>query len=143
MSNNENNNNNNEQNINSKDFLIGTLIGGIVGAATALLMAPKSGKELRSDLNDQTVTLRDKGNEFASVAKEKSSSFARTVSDQSSQVANKVRDLREGRRQEPDNFNQSTDTSSEAFNTQESNQTESPLNDIEEAAQNRNTTTNQ
>lgn len=34
----------------SKDFLIGGLIGGMIGAAAALLLAPKSGKELRSDL---------------------------------------------------------------------------------------------
>ena len=29
--------------INTKDFLIGALVGGIVGAVTALLLAPKSG----------------------------------------------------------------------------------------------------
>ena len=28
--------------INSKDFLIGTLIGGIIGSTTALFLAPKS-----------------------------------------------------------------------------------------------------
>ncbi|RBW71443.1 YtxH domain-containing protein [Bacillus taeanensis] len=95
---------NNNNNINSKDFLIGTLIGGIVGAASALLMAPKSGKELRSDINqqaavvkDRTVQMKDtaleKSNEFASSAKERSSTIARTVSDQSNQVANKVRSV--------------------------------------------------
>lgn len=36
--------------INSKDFLIGTLIGGIIGATTALFLAPKSGKELRDEI---------------------------------------------------------------------------------------------
>lgn len=34
----------------SKDFLIGGLIGGVIGATAALLLAPKSGKELRSDI---------------------------------------------------------------------------------------------
>lgn len=46
--------------INSKDFLIGTLIGGIVGATTALFLAPKSGKELRDDLNTQANALKEK-----------------------------------------------------------------------------------
>jgi gas vesicle protein len=43
---------NNQQNegMNAKDFLIGTLIGGLVGAATALLLSPKSGPELRGDI---------------------------------------------------------------------------------------------
>lgn len=84
----------NNDGINSKDFLIGTLIGGIVGAATALLLAPKSGKELRDDLNSQTSSLREKGNEFASIALEKSSNLAKQVSNQSSQVAGKVKDIR-------------------------------------------------
>ena len=46
----ESSQNRNEGNINAKDFLIGTLVGGIVGSLTALLLAPKSGKELRGDL---------------------------------------------------------------------------------------------
>lgn len=80
--------------INSKDFLIGTLVGGMVGAATALLLAPKSGKELRNDLNSQTSVLREKGNEYATIALEKSSNLAKSVSDQSSQVAGKVKEFR-------------------------------------------------
>ena len=82
---------NNGDGINSKDFLIGTLIGSMIGAATALLFAPKSGKELREDLNTQTSSLRERGNEFASIALEKSSNLAKQVSDQSSQVAGKVK----------------------------------------------------
>lgn len=96
---------NDDRDINSKDFLIGTLFGAIVGAATALLMAPKTGKELRSDLNQQTMSLREKGNEFASVARKKSSDLAKTVSEQSSQMAGKVRDFR-------DNMKKDTDTGS-------------------------------
>jgi len=33
-----------------KGFLLGAAIGGAVGAVTALLMAPKSGRELRDDI---------------------------------------------------------------------------------------------
>lgn len=36
----------------SKGLLVGFLTGGIVGAAVALLYAPKSGKELRSDIRN-------------------------------------------------------------------------------------------
>lgn len=39
-------------NMNGKDFVIGVLLGGIIGAAAALLLAPKSGRELRSELTD-------------------------------------------------------------------------------------------
>src|SRR5699024_11997693 len=58
-------------NINSKDFIIGTLIGGIVGAGVALFLAPKSGKELRGDLNQGAMQVKDRAYEWKDVAKEK------------------------------------------------------------------------
>ncbi|BCB05298.1 YtxH domain-containing protein [Bacillus sp. KH172YL63] len=92
-------------NINSKDFIIGTLIGGIVGAATALLLAPKSGKDLRNDINEQAVVIKEKtgqwkdtavekGNELAAVAKEKSSALSKTVQEQSNNVVGKIKTYR-------------------------------------------------
>jgi gas vesicle protein len=104
MSNNNNNNNNNNQNIDSKDFMIGALVGGMLGAAAALLLAPKAGKELRSDLNEQAVYLKDKSNEFSHLAREKSSNIVRTVSEQSNQVATKVKDLTSNLRKDMDKW---------------------------------------
>lgn len=100
--NNNNNNATHEGSINAKDFLIGSLIGGIVGAATALFLAPKSGKELRDDLNTHAGTLKEKsgqwretamerGNELASAAKEKTSGITKTVQEQSTNLVNKVK----------------------------------------------------
>jgi gas vesicle protein len=101
----ENNQNTTESNINTKDFLIGTLIGGIVGATTALFLAPKSGKELRTDLNEQAGVWKEKtgqwkdnavekSNELAAVAKEKTSAISKSVQEQSSNIANKVKSYR-------------------------------------------------
>ncbi len=42
----------NNSNDYSKGFLIGALVGGVAGAITALLLAPKSGAELRRDITD-------------------------------------------------------------------------------------------
>ncbi len=94
-----------EESINTKDFLIGALIGGIVGATTALFLAPKSGKELRSDINEQAIVLKEKtgqlrdtaktkGTELAAVAKEKTNVITQTVSKQSSELLNKVKGLK-------------------------------------------------
>src|SRR5690625_2436557 len=58
-------------NINSKDFIIGTLIGGIVGAGVALFLAPKSGKELRGDLNQGAMQVKDRAYEWKDVAQDK------------------------------------------------------------------------
>ncbi len=41
-------------------FLVPFLIGSLVGAGIALLLAPKSGKELRKDIVDMTASTRDK-----------------------------------------------------------------------------------
>jgi gas vesicle protein len=98
-------NKSNESNINTKDFVIGTLIGGIIGATTALLLAPKSGKELRNNLNEQAGAIKDKtsqwkdtavekGTELATVAKEKSASISKTVQDQSNGIVGKLKTYR-------------------------------------------------
>lgn len=44
----------------SSSFLLGAFIGGLVGAAAAIFLAPKSGRELRSTLNTQAGTLKEK-----------------------------------------------------------------------------------
>ena len=43
----------------SGTFLIGTLVGGLLGTATALLLAPKSGTKLRQDLSDKCCEVSD------------------------------------------------------------------------------------
>ena len=65
------------------------IFGALVGAAAALFLTPKSGIEIRGNLNRQTISLKKKGSDFASKAKEKSSHFAKSVSD--SGVIHKVK----------------------------------------------------
>jgi len=42
----------------TKTFAVGALVGAVVGAAFALLYAPKAGRELRTDLRRQGGRLR-------------------------------------------------------------------------------------
>ena len=44
---------------NERSILIPFLVGGVVGAGIALLMAPKSGKEMRKDVMDFAIRTRD------------------------------------------------------------------------------------
>jgi gas vesicle protein len=81
-------------NNNSRDFVTGAIVGGLAGALAALLLAPKSGKELRGSLNEQTSSLKNKSSDLASVAKEKASGLKDTVSQQSSTIVNKVKDMK-------------------------------------------------
>jgi gas vesicle protein len=41
------------------NFLAGAMCGALVGAVTALLMAPSSGEVLQHRLRDRTMSLRD------------------------------------------------------------------------------------
>ncbi|OGO25457.1 MAG: hypothetical protein A2W33_07115 [Chloroflexi bacterium RBG_16_52_11] len=40
-------------------FLVGAVLGGLVGATMALLLAPASGEALRSQMRDRAVALQD------------------------------------------------------------------------------------
>ena len=69
-----------ESSVNMKDFVIGALVGGIVGAAAGLLLAPKAGSELRGDVAHQAVNIKDKSVELSQQLK-----------DQSTQLVDKVK----------------------------------------------------
>src|SRR5690625_5040527 len=77
--------------INSKDFIIGTLIGGMVGASVALLFAPKSGRELREDLNQGATQAKDMAYEWKDVAQEKGSEIKEVAYDKGSEFKKKAK----------------------------------------------------
>ncbi|MBA4252015.1 MAG: gas vesicle protein [Chlorobiaceae bacterium] len=56
-----------------KGLLFGFLTGSIIGAAVALLYAPKTGKELRKDIKVKKDELVDEAEKLLHVAKEKAS----------------------------------------------------------------------
>ena len=109
----ENVQNKGEGDINAKDFLIGALVGGIVGSLTALLLAPKSGRELREDINHQAYllkekteqlrdTAKEKGNELALSVKDRTSAISKSVSEQSTNIVSKVKDFKGNFRNQDD-----------------------------------------
>lgn len=53
-----------EQNEYLKGFVLGTIIGGVAGALTALLLAPKSGKELRDDIAQTSTEIYGKASDY-------------------------------------------------------------------------------
>lgn len=65
-------------------FLAGFIIGGLVGAATAMLLAPQSGEETRTLIKDRSIELRDRAVEYGQDARgraEKALEDARTRAD--------------------------------------------------------------
>jgi gas vesicle protein len=50
----------------TKGLLVGTMFGAVAGALTALLLAPKSGKELRQDIAERSGDIYDKASDYMS-----------------------------------------------------------------------------
>jgi gas vesicle protein len=48
----------------ARGFIIGALAGGLAGAVAALLLAPKSGAELRKDLADTSVDIYGRASDY-------------------------------------------------------------------------------
>ena len=68
-----------------KPILGGFLVGSVIGVATALLFAPRSGEETRAEIRDRAVDLRDRTTETVkdtvSQAKSKAYEIKDTVTD--------------------------------------------------------------
>jgi len=64
-----------------KDLLVGAVIGTILGAVTALLLAPKSGRELRADISEGVHHVSEKTQQVAETVVDKSKQVAGTISE--------------------------------------------------------------
>lgn len=76
-------------------FFKGAFIGALVGAAAALLFAPKPGRELRGDLSEKLSMVSDKTKEVAYTVGDKASELAKTVGSKASDVMATVNEGRQ------------------------------------------------
>jgi len=74
----------------SKPVLSGLLIGGLIGAGTALLFAPQSGTRTRAEIQNKTIELRDRTTDTVKDAVSQVKSKTRQVA---SDVLGQARDL--------------------------------------------------
>jgi gas vesicle protein len=58
-------------------FVSGFLIGGVIGAAVALLLAPQSGEETRALIRDKSIEIKDKVEKGAADARVRAEELAR------------------------------------------------------------------
>ncbi len=58
----------------SNGVIVGLIIGGVIGAVTALMLTPKSGSELRKDLYQAYRDLEEKSEKMISLLKNKTNS---------------------------------------------------------------------
>jgi gas vesicle protein len=72
-------------------YLAGFIIGGLIGAATALLLAPQSGEETRTMIRDKSIEIKDRASATAEEALEKASA---TLDETRTRLTATVEDLR-------------------------------------------------
>jgi gas vesicle protein len=59
------------------NFFIGMMMGGLVGATVALLLAPTSGEDMRAQIQERSIRLRD---EVKAVAEARRAELERELS---------------------------------------------------------------
>ena len=74
----------------TKPVLGGLLIGGLIGAGTALLFAPQSGERTRAEIQNKTIELRDRTTDTVKDAVSQAKSKTRQMA---SDVVGQAREL--------------------------------------------------
>ncbi|WP_424766805.1 YtxH domain-containing protein [Paenibacillus sp. sgz302251] len=74
-----------------KGFLLGAIAGGIVGSISALLLAPKAGKELRQDISAGAQKVSDTTVKVAGQVSGTTERFAKQIGGQAMQIADKTK----------------------------------------------------
>lgn len=86
----------------TKGFLLGALAGGIIGSVTALLFAPKAGKELRQDISAGAQKVGDTTLYAANKVGETTGRIAREIGDRTTSIAGSIVDSVKGLRKGSD-----------------------------------------
>jgi gas vesicle protein len=72
-------------------FFAGLIVGGLVGAAVALLMAPQSGEETRTLIHDKGIELKDRAVEYSQDARTRAAAALEDARVRADQALEEVR----------------------------------------------------
>jgi len=72
------------ENSGAGDFFAGFLVGALVGAAAALILAPQSGEETRSLIHDRGIELRGRAGELSEEARKRALDLQTQAKDRAS-----------------------------------------------------------
>jgi gas vesicle protein len=78
------------ENLDKKSLLLGAVIGGAIGAITALLFAPKSGRELRRDIIDTSSEVYDKATDYMNTTIYEGKQKAQSIIDAAKRQADNI-----------------------------------------------------
>jgi gas vesicle protein len=104
-----------QEKVGTKEFVLGAIVGGVVGAAAAIWYSQKPRKDLKEAINEHAMAVKDKAESFqktaktkmsdlTAITKDKTSTLTQTFTQQSSELLSKLNHK---------NSNQSGDTQAE------------------------------
>lgn len=73
------------------DFFAGFVVGALVGAATALILAPQSGEETRTLIRDRSVELRGQADGLTEVARKRAGEFGELAKDTAESLQTQIK----------------------------------------------------
>ena len=79
-------------------FLAGFIIGGLVGAAAALILAPQSGEQTRSQIRERGIELRDRAGEMAEDARKRAEDAAVEARRRADELERRAKEMYEEQR---------------------------------------------
>jgi gas vesicle protein len=84
-------------------FIGGFVLGGIVGAAVALLMAPASGQDTRDQIRSEGIALKHRGEEFGNDRMQEAQQMVKQgqkgVSDAQTRLGSAIQDQKDNLRE--------------------------------------------
>ncbi|TVX92513.1 YtxH domain-containing protein [Paenibacillus agilis] len=83
----------------TKPFWIGTIIGTVVGAVSALLFAPKSGRELREDISEGAKQIGERTQTIAKQVGESTTEFIEASKNRIGEVKQSISEWKQSRLQ--------------------------------------------
>ena len=79
-------------------FLAGFVVGALIGIASALLFAPRSGEETRARIRERSIELQHQADELGAEARKRAAGFSAQTKEKAASVQVKVkRAVDEGR----------------------------------------------
>ena len=77
------------------EFFAGLIIGGLIGAALSILLAPQSGEETRAQIRDKGLEFKDRAEEGVLEARHRAQKQISTLQDQVATLQDQVSHLQE------------------------------------------------
>jgi gas vesicle protein len=78
------------------DFVAGVLVGALVGAAAALLLAPQSGEETRILIRDKSLELKEQADDLSVEARKRAEQIQAQARDKAVELQSQAKDRAAG-----------------------------------------------